>query len=44
MDLLKSLKTYCQIERLKAAQFYKGKATKAMRIKTEDNELPALIT
>jgi hypothetical protein len=34
----------CQIERSKAAQFYEEKATKAMRSKNEDNELPALIT
>jgi hypothetical protein len=34
----------CQIEHSKAAQFYEEKATKAMRMKNEDNELPALIT
>jgi hypothetical protein len=34
----------CQIERSKAAQLYEGKATKAMRMKNEDGELPALIT
>jgi hypothetical protein len=34
----------CQIGRSKAAQFYEERATKAMRMKNEDNELPALIT